>query len=98
MSSSLNKTHHKTTTNFESMKDVDPSKYSGLQLPTYVLQCLASGMSQEQIALKFPEDGELVGLWVSFLRGNHWLTKDKDGRWSITAKGHLWIKKYEGRR
>ncbi|MFL6512983.1 MAG: hypothetical protein ACJ70X_08555 [Nitrososphaera sp.] len=80
------------------MKDVDPSKSSGLQLPTYVLQCLASGMSQELIALKFPEDGELVGLWVSFLRGNHWLTKDKDGRWSITAKGHLWIKKYEWRR
>jgi hypothetical protein len=55
-------------------------------------------MSQEQIALKFPEDGELVGLWVSFLRDNHWLTKDKDGRWTITAKGHTWIEKYSGRR
>jgi hypothetical protein len=55
-------------------------------------------MSQEQIALKFSEGGELVGLWVSFLRSNHWLTKDKDRRWSITAKGHTWIEKYEGRR
>ncbi|MFL6424457.1 MAG: hypothetical protein ACJ70N_02225 [Nitrososphaera sp.] len=58
MSSSLNKNHHKTTTNFENMKNVDPSKYSGLQLPTYILQCLASGISQEQIALKFPEQRE----------------------------------------
>ena len=80
------------------MNDLDPSKYTGLQLPIYVLQCLASGMSQEQIALKFPEDGELVALWVSFLRGNHWMTKDENGRWSISQKGQDWIKKYEGRR
>lgn len=80
------------------MKDVDPSKYTGLQLPTYVLQCLEDGMSQDQIALKFPEDGELVGLWVAFLRGNHWMTKDNEGRWSITKKGLEWIRKYDGRK
>jgi hypothetical protein len=95
MSSPTNKNDN--ATNLEELKNVDPSKYSGLQLPTFVLQCLASGMSQEQIALKFPGDGELVRLWVSFLRGNHRLTKGKDGRWSITSKGHTWIEKY-GRR
>jgi hypothetical protein len=81
-----------------SSKDIfdndDPSKYSGLQLPSYILVCLAKGQSQEQIASRFPEDGELVGLWVSFLRRNHWAEK-VDGRFSITPKGQAWIDKYE---
>ena len=53
--------------------NLDLRKYSGLQLPIYISSTVLSNrhMSQEQIVLKFPEDGELVGLWVSFLRGNH---------------------------
>ena len=73
----------------------NPRNYSGLQLPAYILKCLARGDSQEQIASRFPEDGELVGLWVSFLRSNHWMEKS-DGTWSITQKGQEWIAKYGG--
>jgi hypothetical protein len=54
---------------------------------------LAKGDSQEEIASRFPEDGELVGLWISFLRNNHWVEKP-DGRWNITEKGQKWIEKY----
>jgi hypothetical protein len=64
-------------------------------LPAYILKCLANDESQELIASRFPEDGELVGLWVSFLRSNHWVTKP-DGRWIITNKGQAWIDKYDG--
>jgi hypothetical protein len=57
---------------------------------------LAKGETQEEIASRFPEDGELVGLWVSFLRSNHW-TEKLDGKWIITDKGQKWIEKYDGR-
>jgi hypothetical protein len=65
-------------------------------LPAYILTRLAKGESQEEIASRFPEDGELVGLWVSFLRSNHWVEK-ADGHWKITDKGQKWIEKYDGR-
>jgi len=54
---------------------------------------LANGDSQEAIASRFPEDGELVGLWVAFLRNNQWAEK-VDGKYSITQKGKAWIDKY----
>jgi len=77
-----------------SLSNLDPTGFTGLQLPAFILRCLASGMSVDQIALKFPEDGELVALWISFLRGNRWTTKDSFGNWSITPKGQQWISKY----
>jgi hypothetical protein len=55
---------------------------------------LAKGEDEDVIATRFPEDGELVGLWVSFLRSNHWMQK-LDGKVSITEKGQAWIDKYE---
>jgi hypothetical protein len=55
---------------------------------------LAKGEDQNIIAARFPEDGELVGLWISFLRSNNWMQK-VDGKVSITEKGQAWIDKYE---
>ena len=80
----------------DSFDNNDPSKFTGLQLPAYILKCLAKGDSQKEIASRFPEDGELVALWVSFLRNNQWAQK-LDGKFSITAKGQAWIDKYDGR-
>jgi hypothetical protein len=66
-------------------------------MPAYILKCLEGGMSQQEIAKKFPQDGELVALWIIFLHGNHWADKEPlDGgyRWSITEKGKNWISRY----
>jgi hypothetical protein len=52
--------------------------------------------SQEEIASRFPDDGELVALWVSFLRANHGVEK-ADGIWSITQKGQNWIDKCDAK-
>jgi hypothetical protein len=66
-------------------------------LPAYILKCLEAGFIEKEIAKKFPEDGELVALWVIFLYHNHWAIKEPlDGsyRWRITEKGKNWIAKY----
>ena len=54
-------------------------------------------MSQEEVAKKFHQDGELVALWVMFLHGNRWAVKEHlDGgyQWAITEKGRQWISRY----
>jgi hypothetical protein len=70
-----------------------PVNYTGLMLPAYILTRLSRGDSERQIAAMFPEDGELVSLWVAFLRSSHWMEKP-DGKWIITEKGRKWIEKY----
>jgi len=54
-------------------------------------------MSQQEIAKKFPQDGELVAMWVVFLHGNHLAAKDPMDvgyKWTITEKGKEWISRY----
>ena len=54
-------------------------------------------MSQQEIAKKFPQDGELVAMWVVFLQGNHLAAKDPMDvgyKWTITEKGKEWISRY----
>lgn len=70
-----------------------PANYTGLMLPAYILTRLAKGHSEQAIASSFPEDGELVSLWVAFLRSSHWMEKP-DGKYIITEKGKKWIEKY----
>jgi hypothetical protein len=70
---------------------IDPVKLAGLKQATYVMQCLVKGHSEEQIAIALNGDKQLVTMWVSFLRHNHWMTEES-GKWTITAKGENWNK------
>ena len=70
---------------------IDPVKLAGLKQAVYVMQCLAKGQSEEQIAIALNNDEQLVTMWVSFLRHNYWMIQEF-GKWSITAKGENWNK------
>lgn len=70
---------------------IDPVKLAGLKQAAYVMQCLNKGQSTEQIAIALNGDEQLVTMWVSFLRHNHWVIEES-GKWSITAKGENWNK------
>jgi hypothetical protein len=69
-------------------EEVEPFKLRGLMQAVYVSECLCIGFTQEEISEKFNGDTQLVDMWVSFVRHNHWVAYDKlTHRWSMTAKG-----------
>ena len=71
-----------------SQKEIAPFKLRGLMQAVYVSECLCLGFTQEEIAGKFNGDTQLVDMWVSFVRHNHWVDYDiKTHRWSMTSKG-----------
>ena len=66
----------------------EPFKMHGLMQAVYVSECLCLGVSQEEIAVRFNGDRQLVDMWVSFVRHNHWVYYDvKAHHWSMTPKG-----------
>jgi predicted transcriptional regulator len=71
---------------------LDPVRLAGLKQATYIMQCLTTGQSGQQIAMALGGDEQLVSMWVSFLRHNHWIMKKREG-WSVTSKGEEWTKK-----
>lgn len=68
---------------------MDPGRLSGLKQASYVMQRLTEGQSSEEIAASLGGDKQLVAMWLSFLRHNHWMTADDKG-WAVTAKGARW--------
>ena len=83
---------------FQQCKIIDPLRLSGLKQAAYVLDCLQNGLDENEIASKFEGDRQLVKMWISFLRHNHWMERP-DGKWTATAKGREWTnnKFYNGR-
>jgi hypothetical protein len=78
-------------------QSIDPHKLPGLMMPAYLLKCLTAGMTEYEIGSKFPEDAELVKLWLSYLYHSHWATKvplDGSFRWEITHKGKERISRF----
>jgi len=67
---------------------IDPVQLAGLKQAAYVMECLVTGQSKEEIAIAFGGDKQLVAMWILFLKHNHWIAETKEG-WSITAKGML---------
>jgi hypothetical protein len=68
---------------------MDPGRLSGLKQASFVMQCLTEGQSSEEIAASLGGDMQLVAMWISFLRHNHWMIADDKG-WAVTAKGARW--------
>lgn len=67
-----------------------PFKLAGLKQATYISQCLAKGQDRAEVILSFGGDEQLVDMWISFLKHNHWVVEGTDGRWSVTPKGKIW--------
>lgn len=69
-------------------KAVEPKKLSGLKQAMYILDCLHDGLSEGQIIASCDGDGQLVKIWIDFLKDNRWVIKDDaNKRWVLTDKG-----------
>ena len=75
------------------MTMLDPVRLVGLKQATYIMECLARGQSEQQIAGALAGDEQLLRMWISFLQHNHWMEAGLNG-WSITTKGASWVKRY----
>jgi hypothetical protein len=67
---------------------IDPGWLSGLKQASYVTQCLTEGQSREEIAVTLGGDMQLVAVWLSSLRHNHWMIVDDKG-WALLPRGRL---------
>lgn len=71
---------------------IEPVRLAGLKQAVYVMDCLAKGHSEAQIALTLGDDKQLVSMWMLFLKHNRWMEETTCG-WSPTAKGRSWRSK-----
>lgn len=71
---------------------VDPIKLAGLKQAAYVMGCLASNDSEQQIIESLGGDAQLYKMWKLFLKHNEWIIETAGG-WSPTPKGALWNKR-----
>jgi hypothetical protein len=69
------------------------NKLAGLQQATFILKCLVTGQNKEDIVFEFGGDAQLVDMWISFLKHNKWIERNRDGEWSVTEKGLIWEKR-----
>ena len=68
------------------------NKLSGFNTAFCILKHLLRGESEKEIAeKKFNGDGQLVSMWMLFLKYNHWLEQHGDGKWKISEKGKRWL-------
>jgi hypothetical protein len=75
------------------VSSINPLHLRGLNQALYILHCLGEGHSNEQIVQKFDGDKQLVDMWMSFVKHNHWIEKDRLGQWQLTEKGREWARK-----
>ena len=69
-------------------KSTDPSKLRGLMQAAYVAECLCTKESVDEIVASFGGDVQLVDMWLSFLKHNHWLYYEEERRcWLMTPRG-----------
>ena len=63
------------------------NKLVGLHQATFILKSLVTGQNKEDIVFEFGGDAQLVDMWISFLKHNKWIERNRDGEWSVTEKG-----------
>lgn len=71
----------------------EPRMLRGLDAAAYILESLAGGETIPEIASKFSGDTELVKMWASFLKHNHWMQKDNSGNIVMTEKASAYLHK-----
>lgn len=62
----------------------------------YILDCLHSGLTEEQIIAKCDGDSPMVNTWIGFLKDLHWIAKEDGDRWVVTDKGEQLMAKLIG--
>jgi len=76
---------------------IAPNRLSGLKQAAYVMDCITTDQTKDQIAIALGGDTQLVAMWVLFLEHNHWIVQDSNG-WTVTPKGAMWSKNIADRK
>lgn len=77
-----------TNTATKDTSPVDPPSLRGLLQAVYVADCLCKGYLVSDLVSKFDGDDQLVEMWISFLKHNHWIYFDSPTTsWLMTEKG-----------
>jgi len=71
---------------------IEPGSLSGLKRAAFIMHCITTGQTKDEVMRTMGGDVQLVSMWISFLRHNHWIT-EAPGGWAVTAKGAMWNKK-----
>lgn len=71
---------------------IEPGSLSGLKRAAFIMHLITTGQRMDEITVALGGDEQLVNMWFSFLRHNHWIIEASDG-WAVTAKGSMWNKK-----
>jgi len=71
---------------------IEPGSLSGLKRAAFIMNCITTGQTKDEITRTMGGDAQLVAMWLSFLQHNHWIIVGPDG-WAVTAKGAMWSKK-----
>ncbi len=79
------------------VSSMDPVKLAGLKQADYIMHCLVEGRGKAQIVRALNGDDQLVTIWISFLKHNHWMV-EVDGIWTTTAKGLAWSRAISSRK
>lgn len=73
------------------------SRLSGLKAANYILNCVIRGESKDEIVKQFEGDEQLVDIWMSFIKHNHWIEQNEFQEWFVTEKGKSWASKLDGK-
>ena len=75
-----------------------PGSLRGLRQAVYVLQCLADGKTEQEIADTLEGDMQLVKIWSSFVLHSHFIENQRAHNgvmtWVVTDKGKDLLNKY----
>jgi hypothetical protein len=71
----------------------EPCMLRGLDAAAYILESLARGETIPEIASRFNGDVELVKMWTSFLKHNHWMHVDNLGNIVVTEKASAYLQR-----
>jgi hypothetical protein len=69
----------------------EPCLLGGLDAAAYILESMTRGETIPEITSRFNGDVELVKMWVSFLKHNHWMQVDKFGNVVATEKASAYL-------
>ena len=65
----------------------DPTKLRGFHQALFIIGCVCDGDKLDQIVAKFNGDDQLVKMWLTFMKHNHWLTYDEiNDKWVMTER------------
>jgi hypothetical protein len=72
-------------------RTANPLSLRGLNQAIFIMRYIDLGKSKQEIVKRFNGDEQLVDLWISYMRHNHWLESNNTGGLKVTDKARSWL-------